>query len=97
MGPQPRGRTRPGVRPPPPPPRPRGHPPRGAAPRAEGCLVTHGELNLGAHAIAAPLPGWGRPTAINIVTNRQAVIDAARRPLLDAVREIGAHAANPEA
>ncbi|BCK57976.1 transcriptional regulator [Nocardia wallacei] len=78
------------------PPRP-GEPDRVAAARAEGCLVTHGELNLGAHAIAAPLPGWGRPTAINIVTNRQAVIDAARRPLLDAVREIGAHAANPEA
>uniref|UniRef100_UPI002456954B hypothetical protein n=1 Tax=Nocardia wallacei TaxID=480035 RepID=UPI002456954B len=84
-------------RPPPPPPA-RAPPPGGArGPRAEGCLVTHGELNLGAHAIAAPLPGWGRPTAINIVTNRQAVIDAARRPLLDAVREIGAHAANPEA
>ncbi len=77
------------------PPRP-GEPDRVAAARADGYLVTHGELNFGAHAIAAPLPGWGRPAAVNIVTNRQPVIDAARQPLLDAVREISAHVPNPE-
>jgi hypothetical protein len=35
------------------------------------------------------LPGWGVLAAVNIVTNREEVIDAARAPLLDAVAEIG--------
>ncbi|MBB5916201.1 DNA-binding IclR family transcriptional regulator [Nocardia transvalensis] len=72
------------------PPRP-DEPDRVASARAHGYLTTHGELNLGAHAIAAPLPGWGRPAAINIVTNRESVLENARDPLLDAVREIGIH------
>jgi len=72
------------------PPRP-GEPDRVAAARADGYVITHGELNLGAHAIAAPLPGWGGLAAINIVTNRQSVMDTAHGPLLDAVHEISGH------
>ncbi|WP_324193857.1 IclR family transcriptional regulator [Nocardia blacklockiae] len=71
-----------------------GEPDRVGAARADGFVTTHGELNQGAHAIAAPLPGWGRLAAVNIVTNRESVVDAARDPLLDAVRDIGAHAAD---
>ena len=74
------------------PPQP-GEPNRVAAARTQGYVITHGELNLGAHAIAAPLPGWGSLAAVNIVTNRQTVIDNAHRPLQDTVREISTHAA----
>ncbi len=71
-------------------------PDRVTAARTHGYITTHSELNLGAHAIAAPLPGWGTLTAINIVTNRPEVIDVARTPLLDAVREISTHTADEE-
>ncbi len=71
------------------PPRP-GEPDRVATARAQGFITTHGELNAGAHAVAAPLPGWGELAAINIVTNREATVRDAHHPLLDAVREIGA-------
>lgn len=67
-----------------------GEPDRVATARAQGFVVTHGELNAGAHAIAAPLPGWGGLAAINIVTNHEDTVRNARQPLLDAVREIGA-------
>ncbi|WP_216895402.1 IclR family transcriptional regulator [Nocardia alni] len=66
---------------------------RVTAARTHGYIITHGELNLGAHAIAAPLPGWGALAAINIVTNRQDIIDTAHHPLLNAVHEIGTHTA----
>ncbi|QXJ23823.1 helix-turn-helix domain-containing protein [Actinomadura graeca] len=71
------------------PPRP-GDPDRVAATRERGHIVTHAELNPGAYGIAAPLPGWDVRAAINIVTNRKDVLEAARVPLLEAVREIGA-------
>ncbi|WP_198036936.1 IclR family transcriptional regulator [Nocardia sp. BMG51109] len=73
------------------PPRP-GEPDRVATARAQGFIITHEELNPGAHAIAAPLPGWDGPAAINIVTNRRTTVDNAQRPLLDAVRELGTFA-----
>ena len=44
------------------PPQP-GEPDRVATARAQGFITTHGELNAGAHAIAAPLPQVGRPAS----------------------------------
>jgi DNA-binding IclR family transcriptional regulator len=70
------------------PPRP-GEPDRVARTRATGYVTTYAELNPGAYGIAAPLPGWPVPAAVNIVTAHEELVREAIEPLLRAVAEIG--------
>ncbi len=63
---------------------------RVAAVREAGHVATYAELNPGAYAVAAPLPGWPVRAAVNVVTSREELVAAAVEPVLRAVREIGA-------
>lgn len=65
-----------------------GEPARVTATRATGYVTTAAELNPGAYAIAAPLPGWPAPAAINVVTSREALLTTAVAPVLAAAAEI---------
>ena len=57
--------------------------------RDAGYVATFGELNPGVHGVAAPLPGWGVPAAINVVTSRPDVAElAVAVPLVRAAAEI---------
>lgn len=67
-----------------------GEPARVAGVRAAGIVTTSGELNAGAHAVAAPLPGWRVLAAVNVVTSRPALLTSALEPIRRAVREISA-------
>lgn len=70
-------------------------PPRASEPervqgiRDAGYIVTHGEVNVGAHGIAAPLPGWPVRAAINVVTSDPQLADQAIPHVLDAAAAIG--------
>jgi DNA-binding IclR family transcriptional regulator len=57
--------------------------------RAAGYVTTYAELNPGAYGIAAPVPGWPVPAAVNIVTGHEELTREAIEPLLRAVAEIG--------
>ncbi|MDE0775439.1 MAG: helix-turn-helix domain-containing protein [Nocardioides sp.] len=73
-------------------------PPRVAEVRTQGYVTTYAKLNPGAYGIAAPLPGWPVPAAINIVTGHQRLTQEAIEPLLRAVSQIGTqHRDGPEA
>lgn len=63
--------------------------------RRRGLVTTHGELNPGAYGIAAPLPGWSVPAAINVVTDRKETAALAEQLLPAAAREIGTGAGGP--
>jgi DNA-binding IclR family transcriptional regulator len=65
-----------------------GEPERVAQTRGAGYVATFGELNPGVHGVAAPLPGWGVPAAVNVVTSRPDVAELAVGPLLRAAAEI---------
>ncbi|MER5437780.1 helix-turn-helix domain-containing protein [Streptomyces sp. NPDC002790] len=58
--------------------------------REAGYVVTHCEVNVGAHGIAAPLPGWPVRAAVNIVTADPSLADKAIPRVLDAASAIGA-------
>lgn len=70
-------------------------PPRDSEPervqgiRDAGYIVTHGEVNAGAHGIAAPLPGWPVRAAVNVVTSDPQLADQAIPHVLDAAAAIG--------
>lgn len=64
-------------------------PPRVAAVREAGYVVTHAEVNPGAYGIAAPLPGWPVLAAVNIVTADPELSVTSIEPLLRAVADIG--------
>lgn len=68
---------------------------RVVAVREAGYVVTHAELNPGAHGVAAPLPGWAAPAAVNVVAADVAVVDAAVGPVLRAAAEITAALTRP--
>lgn len=63
-------------------------PDRVAMIREQGIVTTYAELNPGAYGIAAPLIGWGILAAVNVITNRQELAEAAAPLVLEAVREI---------
>jgi DNA-binding IclR family transcriptional regulator len=65
-----------------------GEPERVSRARDAGHLATFGELNPGVHGVAAPLPGWEVPAAVNVVTSRPDVAERAVAPLLHAAAEI---------
>ncbi|MCX4450505.1 IclR family transcriptional regulator [Streptomyces sp. NPDC087866] len=71
-------------------------PPRAAEPdrvravREAGYVITHSEVNVGAHGIAAPLPGWPVRAAINVVTADPRLADKAVPHVLAAAAEVGA-------
>jgi DNA-binding IclR family transcriptional regulator len=58
--------------------------------RAAGFVTTSAELNPGAFGIAAPLPGWSVRAAVNVVTNREELLESAVPHVLEAVRVITA-------
>lgn len=57
--------------------------------RRRGYAVTHGELNPGAHGVAAPLPGWSAPASVTVVSYDPEEIERVRHPLMEAAQEIG--------
>lgn len=67
-----------------------GEPVRVATVRTDGHVTTHAELNPGAHAVAAPLPGWPVLAAVNVVTSHEEIVSSALAPVLAAVAEISA-------
>lgn len=67
-----------------------GESPRVASVRTEGHVITRAELNPGAYAVAAPLPGWPVRAAVNVVTNHEEIVSSALEPVLRAVAEISA-------
>ncbi len=71
-----------------------GEPERVPSVRATGHVTTYAELNPGAYAIAAPLPGWPTPAAINVVTSRTELMTSAVGPIRAAAAEI--YAACPD-
>ncbi|MBM9459363.1 helix-turn-helix domain-containing protein [Nocardioides sp. zg-536] len=71
-------------------PRRAGEPERVARVRTAGHVTTSGELNPGAHGIAAPLPGWHVLAAVNVVTARAELLTTAPEAVLRAARAIGA-------
>ncbi|PZT71724.1 MULTISPECIES: IclR family transcriptional regulator [unclassified Streptomyces] len=70
-------------------------PPRAAEPdrvqaiREAGHVITHGEVNAGAHGIAAPLPGWPVRAAINVVTSDPELAERALPYVREAAEAIG--------
>ncbi|WP_340538899.1 IclR family transcriptional regulator [Nocardioides sp. GXZ039] len=67
-----------------------GEPARVAAVRETGHITTCAELNPGAYAVAAPLPGWPVRAAVNVVASHEEVLSTALEPVLRAAREITA-------
>lgn len=66
-----------------------GEPARVAGVRSTGSVVTHEELNPGAHGLAAPLPGWEVLAAVTVVTAVERTTADGLPYLLRAVRDIG--------
>ncbi|MFF5337744.1 IclR family transcriptional regulator [Streptomyces sp. NPDC013181] len=70
-------------------------PPRAAEPdrvqaiREAGHVITHGEVNPGAHGVAAPLPGWPVRAAINVVTSDPGLAERAIPHVREAAAAIG--------
>ncbi|MEV6259984.1 helix-turn-helix domain-containing protein [Streptomyces sp. NPDC051784] len=64
-------------------------PDRVQAIREAGYVITHGEVNVGAHGIAAPLPGWPVRAAINVVTSDPEIAERAIAHVMEAVAAIG--------
>ncbi|NEC64571.1 helix-turn-helix domain-containing protein [Streptomyces sp. SID9727] len=64
-------------------------PPRVQAIREAGYVITHSEVNIGAHGIAAPLPGWPVRAAINVVTSDPDLADRAVPHVREAAAAIG--------
>jgi DNA-binding IclR family transcriptional regulator len=60
--------------------------------RERGYVVTHGELNPGAHGVAVPLPGWTAPAAMTVVSYDPKEIERVRTPLMETADEIGRQA-----
>ncbi len=58
------------------------------AAREAGFVTTSAELNPGAHALAAPVPGAGVLAAVNVVTNRPELLASAVDEVVRAAREI---------
>jgi DNA-binding IclR family transcriptional regulator len=65
-----------------------GEPARVADARVAGHVTTSAELNPGAYAVAAPLPGWPVLAAVNVVTSRPELLTSAVGPVVDAAAEI---------
>ncbi|SEE77503.1 transcriptional regulator, IclR family [Streptomyces sp. 2131.1] len=70
-------------------------PPRAAEPdrvqaiREAGYVITHSEVNVGAHGVAAPLPGWPVRAAINVVTSDPDLAERAVPHVREAAAAIG--------
>jgi DNA-binding IclR family transcriptional regulator len=60
------------------------------AAREAGFVTTSAELNPGAHALAAPVPGAGVLAAVNVVTNRPELLASAVDEVVAAARDIAA-------
>lgn len=58
--------------------------------RVAGYVTTSAELNPGAHALAAPVPGAGVLAAVNVVTNRPELLATAVDDVVAAAHEIAA-------
>ncbi|MEO9322487.1 helix-turn-helix domain-containing protein [Nocardioides sp. C4-1] len=65
-------------------------PARVADVRAAGHVSTAAELNPGAYAVAAPLPGWPVLAAVNVVGSREELLTEALAPVRRAAQEIRA-------
>lgn len=59
--------------------------------REQGWVLTHGEVEANAYAIAAPVKRLppAPPTSLSLVSHRQDVLERARPALLEAVAELG--------
>ncbi|MGQ4489450.1 hypothetical protein ACN6LM_007263 [Streptomyces sp. SAS_281] len=57
--------------------------------REAGHVITHSEVNIGAHGIAAPLPGWPVRAAINVVTSDPDLAERAVPHVREAAAVIG--------